>query len=323
MEKKFNDNIRVLVYGDISKLSSTMNHHFLDQLRATADDITQKPRTMDELNAYVARGGFTHLLVPDEWFHGLDGTLEGCDVPVVELLGDHWIPWAFDKKKKYIRENGVKDAIVFSTRFQEEYAGLVNMHCALTGYNSSVFVDRGLERDIDILIHGSLGKESHEFIVYPVRRWLADALPRIGEKEGLRVERWEHPGYWHEEDRTSGDFVGAYADVLNRSKVAIGGSSHWRLPLKKLYEVTSCGGILLTDLPSEDRSFFEGKVLEVDPNKIGTRGYEDEVRGMVVDTLANYEEARSRLQPFGSKQDVFDRSYEGKALEIRKILEGI
>jgi len=323
MMQKFNDDIRVLAYGDISKLESTMNHHFLDQLTAASDDITQEPRVMSELNRYIAEGEFTHLLIPDEWFHKIDGTLEGCNVPVVELLGDHYVPWAFDRKMKYIRENGIKHAVVFSERFQEVYDGLIDMHCVLTGYNSSVFSDRGLEREIDVLIHGSLGKKKHELVVYPVRKWLSKVLPKIGEEAGLRIESWEHPGYWHEGNRFSGDFVGPYSDVLNRSKIAIGGSSHWRLPLKKFYEVTSCGGILLSDLPLEVMFFFEGKILEVDPSKIGVRGYENEVKDMIVNTVANYDKVKDRFRPFANEKDVFDRSYEGKALEIRKVLVNI
>ena len=323
MGKKFNDGIKVLVYGDVSKLESTMNHHFLDQLIEVSDDITQTPLNIGELNRYIAKGEFSHLLIPDEWFHRMDGTLKGCDVPVVELLGDHWVPWAFDKKKEYIKENDIKHAIVFSERFQKEYKDLLDMHCVLTGYNSSVFVDKGLGRDIDILIHGSLGKKSHELEVYPVRKWLSKVLPKIGGEVGLRVESWEHPGYWHEGDRSSEDFIRPYSNVLNRSKIAIGGSSHWRLPLKKFYEVSACGGILLSDLPLEDKVFFEGKILEVDPEKIGVCGYENEVRDMIVKTLSNYDEVRSNLQPFGNKQDVFDKSYTGKALEIRKVLSGI
>ena len=133
MKQKFNDDIKVLVYGNVSKLKATMNRHFLHQLSAASDEMTQEPNMIGELNDYISDGEFTHVLIPDENFHKLDGTLSGCNVPVVELLGDHYILWAIDKKKKYINENGIKHAIVFSNRFQEEYDDLVDMHCVLAG----------------------------------------------------------------------------------------------------------------------------------------------------------------------------------------------
>ncbi|GAF93114.1 unnamed protein product, partial [marine sediment metagenome] len=275
---------------------------FLHQLSAASDDVTQKPSIMSELNKYIHNGGFTHVLVPDEWFHKLDGTLRGCEVPVVELLGDHWIPWAVDKKKTYMKENEIKNAIVFSDRFQDAYSGMVNMHCVLGGYDSSVFRDRGVERDIDVLIHGSLGEDTHNW-VYSVRNWLADVLPKIGEEEGFRVERWGHPGYWPKGERPKGNFTGAYSEVLNRAKIAIGGSSHWRLALKKFYEVPACGAILLSDLPLEDKAFFEGRVIKVDPKKVRTVGYKEELGRTIVDTLVKYEDSKEKLQPFRSEQD--------------------
>jgi len=320
--KKFNDDIKVLMYGDVSKLESTMNRHFLHQLDAASDEITQRPSTMAELNRYVRNGKFTHVLIPDEWFHKLNGTLVGCEVPVVEMLGDHWIPWAVDKKKKYMKENGVRHAIVFTDRFQGAYDGLVDMHSVSYGFDSSVFQDGNKERDIDVLIHGSLGEDTHKW-VYPVRNWLAEVLPEIGEKEGLKVEKWSHPGYWSKAERLGGEFTRLYSEILNRSKIAIGGSSYWRLPLKKFYEVPACGAILLSDLPLEDRIFFDGRIIEVDPDRIKSFGYEDEVKGKLVDTLANYEGARRELQPFRSKQDCFNRSYAGRALEMRAVLSGI
>lgn len=318
---KFDDDIKVLMYGDIPKLRSTMNHHFINQLEMVADEITQNPNTLKSLNKYIHEGEFTHVIIPDEWFHKLNGTLKNCEVPVIELLGDHWVPWAIDKKKKYIQENGIQHLIMFSDRFQEPYKKLSDISCVLTGYDSSVFYNRDTKRDIDILIHGSLGEDTHKW-VYPVRNWLSEVLPEIGAKEGLKVEKWEHPGYWPGE-KPAEHFTELYSKILNRSKIAIGGSSHWRLPLKKFYEVTACGSILLSDLPLEDRDFFENRIIEVDGKRINSRKYEDKLREKVVDVFMNYEKSKENLQPFRTKQDYFNKSYHGKALEIRAVLSGI
>ena len=42
-----------------------------------------------------------------------------------------------------------------------------------------------------------------------------------------------------------------------------------------------------------------------------------------MDTLENYEKVKEEFQPFRSKQDKFDRSYQGRGLEMRAILKGI
>lgn len=320
MTKKFNDNLNVLHYGNLSKLESTMNHHFLDQLNLVSDESTQDPKTIEELNEYIKEKNFTHVLIPDEHFHNLDGSLKECIVPVVELLGDHWVPWAIDKKRNYVIENGIKHVIVFSKRFQDPYKDIVNLHAVLQGYNNNVFRNRNLEREIDILIHGSLGEDTHKW-VYPVRNWLAEILPEIGIKEGLNVQKWKHPGYFS--NNKGNGFIEEYSDILNKSKIAIGGSSYWRLPLKKFYETPACGAILLSDLPLEDKAFFENKIIEINPKKIKFNDYKDVVRRGIMDVLKNYKTTKKNFQPFNSEQGVFNRSYEGKALEIRKIISTI
>jgi hypothetical protein len=97
MSQKFNDELRVLGYGNLSKLETLMSGHFLAQLRAVSDEVTQEPRTINKLNDHIKRGSFTHLFVLDEHFHQLEGSLEKCSIPVVGLLGDHYVPWAVDR----------------------------------------------------------------------------------------------------------------------------------------------------------------------------------------------------------------------------------
>jgi hypothetical protein len=208
---------------------------------------------------------------------------------------------------------------VLSQRFLEPYSDVARFHKVTCGFDSSTFSWRDGERDIDVLIHGSMGEDTSRD-VYPVRNWLARELPFL-EKEGVRVVTMDHPGYMLE--RQGADFASHYASMLGRSKIAIGGTSRWKLPLKKLYEVPATGAVLLTDLPEEDRGFFEGRVIEVDPEKIGSEGYADAMRESVLDVLSNYGSQRNVLQPFRSDEDRFRRSYYGRALEIRSILSEI
>ena len=319
MNRKFKDSLNVLVYGDIDKLKVNSNHHFFDQLSCVSDKMTQNPKTIAELNDYILKGKYTHVVIPDEHFHRLNDSLEKCVVPVVELLGDHWIPWAIERKKEYIQKNGIKHAFVFSERFHESYKNIVNFHPILTGYDSSTFFNQNKERKIDVLISGAM--KNHEFWVYPVRNWLADILPEIGIKEGINIQIHVHPGRVlkkGEEKKTK-----EYANVLNQAKIATGGSSFWRLPLKKLYEIPACGTILLSDLPLEDSAFFKGKIMEIKPGKINFKSYADNLRKDIMNVLENYEEFQQKLQPFRTENDRFLRSYEGRALEMRRILKSI
>lgn len=318
MSKKFKDDLNVLVYGNVDKLKANSNHHFFDQLSAVSDNISQEPRTIGELNKFILNGDYTHVVVPDEHFHNLEGSLERCNVPVVELLGDHYVPWAIDRKVKYMQDNGIKHAFVFSDRFKEGYEG-INIYPVLTGFDISTFFNQDKERDIDVLISGAMKK--HPNWVYPVRSWLEEILPGIGVKEGINVYLHEHPGRVlkeREEKKTV-----EYANILNRAKISTGGSSHWRLPLKKLYEIPACGSILLSDLPLEDSDFFKKKIIEVNPERINSKIYEDEIRRKVMNVLENYDKSKQDLQPFNTINDLFSRSYKGRALEMRAILKDI
>lgn len=319
MESKFNDGLKVLGFTNLSKLEILMSRHFLLQLKAVSDEVTDVPKSMKELNDYVKQGKFTHVYVLDEHFHPLEGSLKGCEVPIVGLMGDHYVPWAVERKKKYIFDNDFDDVFVFTNRFLEPYKGLSRFHSILTGYDSEIFVDKKVERDIDILISGSVGSGESEWI-YPVRRWLHDIIPLIGEKEGLKIEYLKHPGHFPEDDV---DYQELYSDILNRSKIASGGSSHWSLSLKKLYEIPASGAILTTDIPVDDSDFFKERVLEVDINKFSSNNYIDKFRSNLVSVLENYDSYKRELQPFRSDEDRFNRSYEGRALEMRAIMRDI
>ncbi len=318
MNKIFGKKIKILGYANLSKLETLMDRHFLFTLQEASDEITQKPKTIKQLNDYIKKGGFTHILIPDENFHNLEGSLKDCKVPVVEFLQDHWIPWAIKRKKEYIINNGIKQVITFSNRFLEPYEGIANFYHTTVGYNANLFVDNNLERDIDVLVSGTI--KNHKPWVYPVRNWLAKILPEIGKQEGINLHLQQHPGYFPKDGR---NYEQEYATILNRTKIATGGSSHWRLPLKKLYEIPACGAILLSDIPFDDADFFRGRILEIDPKKITLSNYQEKLRKNIMKVLEHYDKYKKELQPFRTKEDRFNRSYQGRALEMRKIISEI
>ena len=146
-------------------------------------------------------------------------------------------------------------------------------------------------------------------------------MPEIGIKEGINVVTHSHPGYTLKEGEIKKTIE--YANILNRAKISTGGSSHWRLPLKKFYEIPACGSILLSDLPLEDTDFFKGRIIEISPGAMNSKNYEDRLRGKIMNVLENHDKYKEVLQPFRTEKDRFDRSYEGRALEMRNILKGI
>lgn len=319
MNTNFKDGLNVLVYGDINKLKTNSNNHFFDQLQAVSDNMTQKPETIEELNKYLSDEKYTHVVIPDEPFHKLKGSLENCVVPVVEFLGDHWVTWAIERKINYIQENGIKHAFVFSERFHENYEKIAKFYPVLTGFDADTFTNQHKQRDIDVLISGAI--KSQPSWVYPTRNWLAEILPEIGIKEGINVKVHAHPGRILKEGEEKKTIE--YASILNQAKIATGGSSHWRLPLEKFYEIPACGAILLSDLPLEDREFFKNRIIEVEKEEINTPKHKDKLRKDIMNVLENYEKFKEVFQPFRTEKDKFDRSYEGRALEMRKILKSI
>jgi len=315
------DNPKILGYGNFSKLEKLMSKHFPSQLKAVCDKLTETPKTMIDLNKYVKDGNFTHIIIPDEHFHQLDENLSGCNVPIIELLGDHFIPWAIERKKNYMKENEIKHAFISTDRFLEKYDKITNFHLVNYGYDNQIFANKNKNKDIDILISGSLGKKkNHTREVYPVRNWLAKVIPEIGIKEGIKVETLGHPGYNTGKET---NHQKEYCDIINRSKIATGGSSHWRLPFKKFYEITACGTILLSDLPLDDTEFFREKIIEINPEKITDREYKDVIKREVMNILENYEKVKGNFQPFATEKDRFSRSYKGRALEMREIISNI
>ena len=310
--------LKILGYANLSKLDDMMDRHFVSTLHAVSDEVTQSPKDIAELNEYIERGEFTHVLIPDEHFHQLEGSLTNCNIPVVEFLQDHWIPWAVDKKKKYILDNGINHTVTFNPRFLEPYAEISNLYPSAIGYNDEIFQDDGLERKIDILMSGAT--RTHEPWVYPVRNWLAEVLPKIGIKEGLNIHQQKHPGYFPGKENNCEE---DYSNLLNQAKIATGGSSHWRLPLKKFYEIPASGTILLSDLPVEDADFFRNRIIEIDPEKINSKKYENQLRRGIMEVLNNYEKFKEELQPFRTKGDRLSRGYSGRASDIRKILKTI
>ncbi len=318
MSKKFKEKIKILGYANLSKLETLMDKHFLFTLQETSDETTQEPKTIEQLNDYIKKEDFTHVLIPDENFHNLEGSLKNCSVPVVEFLQDHWIPWAIKRKKEYIINNGIKHVITFSNRFLEPYEGIANFYHTTISYNANLFVDNNLERDIDVLVSGAI--KNHKPGVYPVRNWLAKILPEIGKQEGINIHLQQHPGYFPEDGR---NYEQEYANLLNRAKIATGGTSHWRLPLKKLYEIPACGTILLSDLPLEETNFFKDKIIEINPKKINSLKYKDEIKRNIMKVLEHYDKYKKELQPFKTEEDIFSRSYHGRALEMRRIISKI
>ena len=98
-------------------------------------------------------------------------------------------------------------------------------------------------RDKPAILAGCLGSA-----IYPMRTRLYRAIRRSRLARTIVTLR-RHHGY----ARTSGPAVPAFMQALARHKVCIVGTSRWRWALKKHFEATAAGCIVVTNLPESER----------------------------------------------------------------------
>jgi len=86
------------------------------------------------------------------------------------------------------------------------------------------------------LLSGAIGA------VYPIRQALLKKLATIPE-----LEYWPHPGY-----HAHGPDTSRYLQLLSQYRAAICTSSIYGYAIRKIYEATACGCVVITDLPRDD-----------------------------------------------------------------------
>jgi len=124
-------------------------------------------------------------------------------------------------------------------------------HCG----KSEIFYNKNIEKPIDILLCGSIGKH------YPLRIKLREVLPLLPAK--YVCKEYIHPGYIHSDSFTD-VYLKDFANSINLSKICITCTSKYKYRLGKMVEIPMCGSILACDLPNQDQDELSDKMIVID-----------------------------------------------------------
>lgn len=125
------------------------------------------------------------------------------------------------------------------------------------------------EKEYDAVFLGAYRRR-----VYPLRNMIYNELPRLSEKKGWRcLVRGRPPGRTPLRDiqelEKKGYIVGTrYAETIAKAKVFIFGSSIFRYPVSKFFEIMGSGTLVMADRPqSADELHFEAGENYVEINR--------------------------------------------------------
>ena len=131
------------------------------------------------------------------------------------------------------------------------------------GADASIYMNYGLEKDIDVLIIGNLSTN-----YYPHRVRLKNIATQILRKRSYRVHVSPHPGYKLSPIR-EGSVIGIdYAKLINRSKLVVTCSMIHHYALAKYAEIALCRSLAVADVPAERQEYFRSTILEAAPSML-------------------------------------------------------
>ena len=152
--------------------------------------------------------------------------------------------------------------------------------------NHNIFNKNSSKRDIDILLSGR-AKKKH----YPLKHKLFTVINKYKNTllKKYKIVNHNHPGYNNNDSYTDINQK-KYAEILNRSKIAIACTSKYNYRLGKYVEIPMCGTIIFGDIPFEDRKNFENFVVEVTIDMS-----EETIIQKLIDTLENKKELQKKV----------------------------
>lgn len=125
------------------------------------------------------------------------------------------------------------------------------------------------EKELDVVFLGAYRRR-----IYPLRYMIYNELPRLSEKKGWKyIVRGRPPGRTPLRDipelEKQGYIVGPkYAETIAKAKVFIFGSSIFRYPVSKFFEIMGSGTLVMADRPqSADELHFEAGENYVEINR--------------------------------------------------------
>ncbi|GBF75934.1 hypothetical protein PA598K_04369 [Paenibacillus sp. 598K] len=253
--------LRLLVLGrDDSRYLVQASHYFMQELAKETElrishdsgDIQEIIDAMDFEPEFV----YFHDYYEIE-SHQVTG-LKELNIPYAVRLHD--LHFEIEKRRQLLKNDGVRHVFTyyrdrFLDWFPEYASGMIwNPHHV----NTDVFYDRGLERDIDILLTGAMFSN-----IYPLR---IHYLNRFWGRPGFQYV--PHPGYIQITEGESHPHIGEnYSKILNRAKICVTCDSVFKYPVMKYFEITASNSLLLAPSSQElnDLGFVTGEhFVEVD-----------------------------------------------------------
>ena len=124
-------------------------------------------------------------------------------------------------------------------------------HCAET----SIFYDRKINKEIDILLCGSIG------IHYPLRQRFREVLKIL--QNNYICREYQHPGYIHSDSFTN-VYLEDFAEHISKSKICLTCTSKYKYRLGKMVEIPMCNSVLACDIPDQDVDTFKEIMIVLD-----------------------------------------------------------
>jgi hypothetical protein len=155
----------------------------------------------------------------------------------------------------------------------------------------TIFYDMNINRDIDILLCGALGRH------YPLRNRFKEILKKMPSKYNC-IEH-KHPGYNYGDSYTN-KYLKIFAEEINRAKICLTCTSKYKYRLGKMVEIPMCGSVLACDLPGQDENEFKEFMIVLDEKMTDNE---------IVNKLIYYLENNHKLIELKQKGLIWSQNY--------------
>jgi hypothetical protein len=192
------------------------------------------------------------------WYKPMEYMIKNIEIPKCIQYKKMW-----DEKRiqKEIDESGSNLIVCHQLNDLKKYVKLyennINKKFIYLPYqaNPEIFYNQYLEKDIDILITGDIKEKN-----YPLKYRLSELAKKF--LKTYRVHTLCHPGH-NIDDAYTDKIQKEFANHVNRSKLVITCTSSYNYRLGKYVEIPMCGGVIVGDIPYEEKDDFKKFVVEV------------------------------------------------------------
>lgn len=160
-------------------------------------------------------------------------------------------------------------------------------HCA----EKTIFKDLKLNKDIDILLCGSIGRH------YPLRQRLKALIPKF--PKSIKIHEHHHPGYINS-DAFTDKYLIDFSQIINRSKICLTCTSNYKYRLGKMIEIPMCNSVLACDLPDQDQATFKEIMIEINNTMTDVE---------IINKLLHYLQHPKELALIRDKGHIWSQSY--------------